>query len=148
MEADSRLMEYVSTLPHANVESALQDPKFDLSQARNPSAYLMGLLKRKASGDARDNDGEGYEGGRARGGKKLKAQAAKKEERLKAAAAAPATVSAVAPQREPAAGAASGHYLTANCSRQKARGGSDSKKRREEARKLKREQWENSHAAV
>ena len=139
MEADARLIDYVSTMPHGAVASALQDSKIDLSQARNPSAYLMGLLKRRGPDDGMVG-GAGYEGGRARGGKKLKATAAAKKQEEKAT-----TVAASAPASSEAS-AANGTFATAAGSRQKARGGSESKKRREEARKAKREQWERSQA--
>lgn len=84
---DDRLYEFIGTIPRSLALAAVQEAsKLDLTKARNPSAYLMGVLKRRvaesvpsATSSAAPSVGagvgatdKGYQGGRARGGKKLK----------------------------------------------------------------------------
>ena len=173
---DERLVDYVSKMPKWLAVTSLQDcAKLDLSNARNKSAYVMGVLQRqvaeknkipgqpappaKRPREEGDGDGEadskGYEGGRMRGGKVLKEKRAKKKRAAAAAGAEDGSTTAAATGGEPspavedsstaveAPDAAKG----AAGSRQKARGGSESKRRREEARALKRAQWQGAHGA-
>ena len=169
---DDRLMDFMRTVPPEVAERALQDPKLDLARAVNPSAYLMGVLQRhtgEVSGSkrARNDAATGYEGGRARGGKKQKAPAATADiapiegaNAARSAANSAATsagvslriggtsavmvdaglsaVSSAAPSAVTSRG--SGEYVEAAGSRKKARGGAASKQRREEARRLKQAQ--------
>lgn len=173
---DDRLVCFLRTMPPGVAESALQDPKIDLARAKNPSAYLMGVLQRRvaeASGSKRpmSENAAGYEGGRARGGKKQKAPPATADD-AQAAGAVDAAVdagksggkSAVVSAGIGGAGAgtdvgysavwsavthgSAGEYVEAAGSRKKARGGSASKQRREEARRLKQAQQQPPSGSV
>ena len=175
LAADARLVDYVSTIPHWLAVSSLQDcAKLDLSKARNPSAYVVGVLQRQVASKTsmadrptlkrpRDKETEtaasdkGYEGGRVRGGKKVKEKRAKSRAAAASGASDSTTVAAavggveVHPVNQvtvdsSASGKAPAPAENAAAkvagSRQKARGGSESKRRREEARASKRAQWQ------
>ena len=159
LRADARLTDYVSKMPQQLAIQTLQDcAQLDLKKARNPSAYLISVLQRRATemqaggGLGDTNCGStvaatnmGYGGGRKRGGRVIREKRAKKLAASSAASFEPnktkaAADSTLADQPSETAPRAT-EDAKASGSRQKARGGSESKRRRDEARASKRAEW-------